>query len=440
MVKKLTFAGGVHPNDNKAQTASKPIVEIAPPKELVFPMVQHIGAPCKPVVAVGDTVCMGQKIADNEAFISAPIFSSVSGIVKAIEKRPVPNGAEVESIIIENDYNDTKDETVKPIDIEKTLPDDIPGIVREAGIVGMGGAAFPTHVKLMPPQGTKIDTVIVNGAECEPYLTSDHRVLLETPDEVLTGLEIILKRFGIKNGHIAIEENKPDAIAVMKNKCKTNGITVDVLKKKYPQGGEKQLIYAVTKRIVPIGKLPSDVGVVVVNVDTCTAIARKFLYGTPLMRRIVTVAGGAAPKAGNFNVRIGTPIEYIIEELGGFSATPAKVIIGGPMMGIAQFRFNVPVIKNVSAVLFFTEEEAKLPEENPCIRCGRCVMHCPMHLMPLYLHEYAKKNDMEKCEKYNVTACIECGCCSYECPSKRHLVQNIRIAKQKVMAIQKSRG
>ncbi|MEE0866801.1 MAG: electron transport complex subunit RsxC [Clostridia bacterium] len=439
MPKKLSFKGGVHPKDKKEYTSTVPIVELEVPNELIFPVSQHIGAPCTPCVAVGDHVNVGTKIADSEAFVSAPVHSSVSGTVKAIEPRPVPNGTMTLSIVIENDFNDTLDESVKPIDYKSVKPDDIPSLVREAGVVGMGGATFPTHVKLMPPADKKIDTVIVNGAECEPYLTSDHRVMLETPDEVILGLKIMLYRFGITNGHIAVEENKPDAIAVLKEKCEGQGIIVDTLKKKYPQGGEKQLIYAVTKRVVELGKLPADVGVVVVNVDTCTAIARKFLYGTPLMRRIVTVVGTPVKNPANYKVRIGTPIEYILRQNGEFAQEPAKIIIGGPMMGVAQFRLDVPVIKGTSAVLCLTKEEARIPEEGPCIRCGKCVSHCPMKLMPLYLRDYARKEDWESCEKMNVTACIECGCCSFECPSKRHLVQNIRVAKQEVIALQRSR-
>ena len=437
--RKLTFRGGVHPDDNKSFTASKPIKALEPPQELIFPLSQHIGAPCEPCVKVGDAVKMGTKIADSEAFVSAPIHSSVSGIVKAIEPRPVSNGNMVMSIIIENDFCDTPDDALKPIDYTSVSPDDIPSMVREAGIVGMGGATFPTHVKLMPPKECKIDTVIVNGAECEPYLTSDHRIMLETPDEVIAGLKILLYRFGITNGHIAVEENKPDAIALLKKRCENETITVDTLKKKYPQGGEKQLIKAVAGRDVSPGKLPADAGVIVVNIDTCTAIARRFLFGTPLMRRIVTLVGGAVKEPVNYRVRIGTPVDYIIEQNGGFEKKPSKVIMGGPMMGAAQFRLDIPIIKGTSAILCFTEEEAKLPEEYPCIRCGKCVSHCPMRLMPLYLHDFAVRGELDKCEEYNVTSCIECGCCSFECPSKRQLVQNIRIAKQKVLAEQKKR-
>lgn len=434
MFGKLSFKGGVHPLDNKKQTSSKNIQILPPPPTLIYPMQQHIGAPCTPIVQKGDYVKKGQKIADSEAFVSAPIHSTVSGVVKDIKPYPLPNGSMVESIIVENDYEEALDEGIVPIDYTKVAPDDIPALVRDAGIVGMGGATFPTHIKLNPPKDKSIDTVIVNGAECEPYITSDHRVLLETPDEVILGLKIILYRFGITNGHIAIEDNKMDAIEVMQKECVGTGITVDKLKKKYPQGSEKHLIYAVTKRKVPLGKLPADVGVVVVNVDTCTAIARKFKYGKPLMRRIVTVVGTPLAKNANYKVRIGTPVEYIIEQNGGFKEDPKKVILGGPMMGVAQFRLDVPVIKGTSAILFLNEKEAQIPEEEPCIRCGKCVRNCPMNLMPLYICENARKGNLDECEKYNVTACIECGCCSYGCPSKRNLVQSIRSAKQEVLA------
>lgn len=440
MLKKFTFKGGVHPNDNKAQTNKKKIVVLKPPATLIFPLVQHLGAPCTPIVKVGDRVLKGQKIADSDAFVSAPIHSSVSGTVKAIKPCPVPNGSMVDSIIIENDYAEEKSYSEPIVDFTQISPDEIPGIIREAGIVGMGGATFPTHVKLMPQDPSKIDTIIVNGAECEPYLTNDHRVMLDTPEEVIFGLKVLLYRFGITNGHIAIEDNKKDAIALLKKECASDGITVDTLKKKYPQGSEKQLIYAVTKRVIPAGKLPADVGVIVVNIDTCTAIARRFIYGKPLMRRIVTVAGTPFLQNGNYKVRIGTPVDYIIEQIGGFVRNPAKVIMGGPMMGIAQFRLDIPIIKGTSAILALTDKEAEIPPEDPCIRCGKCVEHCPMNLMPLYLQQYASKGDLDACEKYDVTSCIECGCCSYGCPSKRQLVQSIRVAKRTVMALQRERA
>ncbi len=437
---KLTFKGVVHPKENKEQTCYKAIRQLEAPEILVFPLSQHIGAPCKSLVQKGDRVFKGTKIGDSDAFVSAPVHSSVSGEVIAVEPRAVSNGSEIMSVVIKNDFTDELDPSIAPIDYTSVSPDDIPALIREAGVVGMGGATFPTHVKLSPAPDKKIDTVIVNGAECEPYLTSDHRVMLETPEEVILGLKIILYRFGIKNGHIAIEENKPDAIALLRSLCeKEDGITVDVLKKKYPQGGERQLIYAVTKRRVPIGGLPADVGVVAVNVDTCTAIARKFMYGTPLMRRIVTITGGAVADPCNYRVPIGTPAEYLLEKAGGFIEEPKKVIMGGPMMGVAQFRLDVPIAKGSSALLCLTQAEAAVPEEGPCLRCGRCVEHCPMKLSPLHLSMGAREGDLELCEKYHITACIECGSCNYICPASRNLVQSIRLGKQEVMGIIKKR-
>ena len=440
MLKKLSFKGGVHPNDNKKQTSAKKIETLAPPKELVFPLTQHIGVPCTPCVQKGDYVRVGQKIADSDAFISSPIHSSVSGTVKEFKMYPLSNGTMCESIVIENDFQDTVDESVQPIDYKSVAPEDIPGIVREAGIVGMGGAAFPTHVKLMPPEDKKIDTIIINCSECEPYLTSDYRVMMENPEEIVQGLLIVLYRFGIENGHIAIEDNKPEAIKKMKEACKNTPICVDTLKTKYPQGGEKQLIYAVTKRKVPIGKLPADVGVIVINTETCAAIGRKFMYGIPLARRIITVVGTPYEKEVNYRVRIGTLVEHILSANGGFITPPKKFIIGGPMMGVAQFRTDVPVIKATSAMLALTEEEAYIPEESACIRCGRCVAQCPMGLMPLYIYDFAKRGDIDSCEKYSADACIECGCCSFGCPAKKGLVQAIRVAKQDILKAKRERA
>ncbi len=440
MKRLSTFFGGIHPNDNKKYTKDKPIVDLSAPKELVFPLSQHIGAPCNECVKVGDKVYVGTKIADSEAFVSAPVHSSVSGEVVRIEERNVPSGLKVKSIIIENDFQYENDPGLEPVDYLCVKPENIPSLVREAGIVGMGGATFPTHVKLLPPPDKKIDTIIVNGAECEPYLTSDYRVMLETPEEVIFGLKVVLYRFGITNGIIGIEANKPEAIKKLTPLAKKEGMKVCPLKTKYPQGGEKQLIYAVTKRKVPTGGLPADVGVVVLNIDTCTAIARKFLYGTPLTRRIVTYAGSAVKEPTNYRVKLGTTFEYLIESNGGFLQEPKKVIMGGPMMGIAQSRLDVPIIKGTSAILALTEKDLGENTHDPCIKCGKCVDACPMNLMPLYLTEYALRSDLDKCEQYHITDCIECGCCAYLCPSNRHNIQAIRIAKQAVIARQKARA
>lgn len=432
----LTFRGGIHPDDRKRATEALPIKELPAPETLIFPVSQHIGAPCEPCVKTGDRVCVGTKIADSPAPVSAPVHSSVSGEVSAIAPMPAPGGAKIMSVIIKNDFADELDLSVKPLgDYKNIAPDDIPARVREAGIVGMGGAAFPTHIKLCPPKTAKIDTVIINGAECEPYLTSDHRVMLETPEDIILGLKIVLYRFGIDNGYIGIEQNKPDAIGVISAlAAREKGMKTARLRTKYPQGGERQLIRAITKREVPSGGLPSDVGVVVLNVDTCAAIARKFLHGAPLTRRIVTLSGGAVKTPANYSVRIGTPFDFLIEKGGGFITPPKKIVMGGPMMGVAQTRLDVPVVKGTSAILALTAEELPMPDESPCVRCGDCVRGCPMGLMPLYLNDYAVAGNLDKCEEFGITDCIECGCCGYLCPAKRHPVQAIRGAKQAVIA------
>ncbi|MGE4282688.1 MAG: electron transport complex subunit RsxC [Clostridia bacterium] len=435
-MKALTFKGGIHPHDNKHHTEKISIINLPAPEKLYFPVVQHIGAPCDPLVAIGDEVKMGQKIADSKAFVSAPIHSSVSGKVVAIESILHPNGSKVMAIVIENDGKDTVHESVVPKgDLSILEPKQIIEIVREAGIVGMGGAGFPTHVKLSPPPDKKIDYVIINGAECEPYLTSDHRVMLETPEEVVLGLKAIMKVFSLNKGYIGIEENKMDAVKIMKEyAAKETGIEVVVLKTKYPQGAEKQLIKVVTGREVPSGGLPADVGAVVNNIDTCTAIARAIKTGMPLIRRIVTVSGLAVKEPRNYAVRIGTPFRVLFEKSGGFVVDPVKIVMGGPMMGIAQFTIDVPVVKGTSGLLAFTEKEIQLKPESPCIRCGKCVGACPMNLLPIYLGAYSANNVLDKAEEYNALDCIECGSCSFVCPSKRHLVQSIRGAKQAIIA------
>ena len=435
-MKILTFKGGIHPHDNKTATASVDIVTLDAPQTLIFPMQQHIGAPCEPLVTVGEQVKMGQKIADSKAFISAPIHASVSGKVIAIEPVLHPSGSKVMSVIIENDGLDTVHESIAPKgDLSALEPKEIVEIVREAGIVGMGGAGFPTSVKLSPPPDKKINHVIINGAECEPYLTSDHRVMLEEPEDVIAGLKIIMKVLGLDKGYIGIEVNKSDAIKVMEqHAAKEKGIEVVRLQTKYPQGAEKQLIQVVTGEEVPSGALPADVGAIVNNIDTCTAIARAVKTGMPLIRRIVTVSGSAVKEPRNYSVRIGTPFKALFEKSEGFREEPVKIVMGGPMMGIAQFSIDVPVVKGTSGLLAFTEKEVTLQPESPCIRCGKCLDACPMNLLPLYLNAYAVKNDLDKAEAYHAADCIECGSCSYVCPAKRHLVQTIRVAKQTIIA------
>ncbi len=439
MLKTLTFRGGIHPDDCKENTKNDKIIEITPSKIMVYPVLQHIGAPCKPIVKVGDEVFKGQKIADSDAFVSAPVHSSVSGTVTAIEKRRHPNGSLVESIVIENDnlYRLSPD-IYKRDDLDKLTKEEKLKIIREAGIVGLGGAAFPTHIKLNPNK--KIDYVIVNGAECEPYLTSDHRVMLETPYNVVEGLKLILGITGAKEGVIAIEENKPDAIEVMKNAVKNEkNISVKVLKTKYPQGSEKHIIYAVCKREVPSGGLPADAGVIVDNIDTCTAVYFALTMRQPVMSRVVTVSGSSIDTPRNFRVAVGTDFKHVIDNAGGFIGDVGKVIMGGPMMGIAQFDLSVPTVKATSSILAFDKSELHEKDVSPCIRCGECVKKCPMRLMPLYLNIYASDMDLDMCEKYNITDCIECGVCSYLCQSNQNPLQKIKRAKAAVIARRKNK-
>lgn len=429
-----TFHGGIHPNDHKFGTEDKPIIELAPPEELIFPLSQHIGAPAKPCVKVGDAVLAGQRIADADGFVSANLHSSVSGTVTAIEKRLVPSGTISDCIIIKNDGENRRAEPISGYtdDYKKLSPSRIIEMVREAGIVGMGGAAFPTHVKLSVPDGANIDHVIINGSECEPYLTSDHRAMLETSEEIIGGLKIIMHVFGLKDGYIGIEENKPNAIEKMRavaEKEKSVRIHVVTLKTKYPQGAEKQLIYAICKRRLKPGTLPWQSGCIVNNIDTCASIYRAVTYGRPLAHRIVTVGGGAIKNEANYRVAIGTPFEYIAQMSGGYTKEVKKVIMGGPMMGKAVSGTEVPVIKGTSGILFFGGDEAYSMHETACIRCSKCVYVCPMNLQPNLLDLAARFSDFDKLEKLNISDCIECGSCAYVCPSKRHQVQQIHAAK-----------
>ena len=435
-----TFHGGIHPGDHKEATNKKEIVELMPPSELIFPLSQHIGKPAKPCVSVGDAVCMGQKIADADGFMSANIHSSVSGTVKAIEKRLHPNGLPTMSIIIENDGLDTAANKLDGCcdDYEKKSPKDLINIIKDAGIVGMGGATFPTHVKLSVPEEAKIDYLIVNGAECEPYLTSDHRAMLESPKDIIGGLLIMMHIFGLKDGYIGVESNKMDAIAVLEKEAaavKNKNIHIVTLKTKYPQGAEKQLIYAVCGRKMAPGTLPWQVGCIVNNIDTCASTYRAVVKGMPLTTRIVTLGGSAISNPMNYRVRIGTPFSYIIEQSGGTDKEPKKVLMGGPMMGMAVPNIDVPVIKGTSGIIVMPEKEAILDKENACIRCAKCVYVCPMNLQPNLLDSAARLHDIDKLNKLNVTDCIECGSCAFVCPSKRRQVQQIKVAKVKLREI-----
>lgn len=432
-----TFKGGIHPPYNKERSRYLSIENLEGSKEMIFPLSQHIGAPASPVVKTGDRVCTGQLIAAASGFVSANIHSSVSGTVTAIRSCLHPNGTEVMSIVIENDFKYEKDSSVTANSSADMLStEEILEIVRNAGIVGMGGATFPTHVKLSPPADKKIEAVIVNGAECEPYLTSDHRVLLESPEGVLKGLKACMKALNVTVGYVAIEDNKEDAIKTVSETAKAfDGITVVPLKTKYPQGSEKHIIKAVTGREVPSGGLPADAGVVVINVDTANSISTAIDTGMPLITRIVTVGGDAMKEARNFRVRIGTPVKDVIEAAGGFCAEPDKILLGGPMMGTAIASTEVPIIKGTGAVLAFTKKAA--PTTGKCMRCGKCVDACPMHLQPLLLRAYGKKGDLDMLKKLNITDCIECGVCSYLCPGRQNPLQYIRVSKLKLKEAKK---
>lgn len=431
----LTFKGGVHIPGCKEITNSIPIRTVEGCDVHVFPLQQHIGAPIEPCVNVGDYVYAGQPIATSQSFVSVPLHSSVSGTVIKIEPHLHPSGAMVTSVFVKNDFKNEIYPEIKPVDdIDSMTKEEMLDVVKNAGIVGMGGAGFPTHVKLSPPPEKKITHLIVNGAECEPYLTSDHRRMIEEPEKIIGGLEIAMKILSLDEGYIGIEKNKQGAIEILSEKANDgNGIHVLSLKTKYPQGAEKQLIYAVTKRRVPSGGLPADVGAVVLNIDTVYSIYNAFHKGLPLMHRIVTMSGDCFKNPCNLCVPLGVSFEYLVEQAGGFEKSPKKVIMGGPMMGIAQYTLNVPAIKTTSCILALSKAVTNYNQETPCIRCGKCVDRCPMGLSPLYLSRYAVAGELDKCEKLNILDCIECGVCAYLCPGLQGPLANIRIAKQQIL-------
>lgn len=432
---KSTFLGGIHAYDGKELSMDKPITVLIPKGDLVFPMSQHIGAPARPVVSVGDKVLVGQKLGEASGFISAHVISSVSGTVKAIEKRLMVSGAFVEAVVIENDNEYQNIEGFgKEQDYKKLSKAEIRDMVKEAGIVGLGGAGFPTHVKLTPKDENKIDYVIVNAAECEPYLTSDYRVMLEEPEKLVEGLKIMLQLFDKAKGVIAIEDNKPEAIKIMQELIvKESNIEVRVLKTKYPQGSERHLVSVVTGRKLNSKKLPADVGCIVDNVDTVVSIYLAVAKSTPLIRRIITVTGDAVKNPINLSVRLGTNYQEVLAAAGGFTAQPEKVISGGPMMGVAMFNLDVPVTKATSALTGFLKDEAAV-EEGPCIRCGRCVTNCPLQLMPFSLADMAMHSEEDAFTKMYGLECCGCGCCTFVCPAKRGLAQAIVQTKNTIIA------
>lgn len=436
---KYTFKGGIHPYEGKELTMDKEIVEYLPKGDMVFPISQHIGAPAKPVVKKGDRVLAGQLIAEAGGFVSANIHSSVSGTVKAIEARLTSSGSKVNSIIIEND---NKYESVEFTPVSKPVSelqrDEILDAVKAAGVVGMGGAGFPTNVKLSPKNADEIDRIIVNASECEPYLTSDYRRLMEQPEKIIEGLRIALHLFKGSKGIIAVENNKPEAIKLLREKLGTDSdITVHSMKTKYPEGAERQLIYANTGRYINSKMLPADVGCIVHNVDTIYSIYEAVREGKPLITRIVTVTGDAIENPCNFKVRTGTSYAELVEAAGGFKGTPAKIISGGPMMGKAIYSLDIPITKSSSAILCLSKDEASEYEPSACIRCGRCVSVCPGRVMPNQLARLANAGEIDAFIKYNGMECCECGCCSYICPAKRPLTQVIAGTRKLVLANKK---
>ena len=432
------FYGGVHPAEHKEATERKPVVPLEEaPAQVVIPMSMHVGAPCKPIVAVGDEVTVGQKIGEI-AGLGAPIHASVSGKVVAVEPRPHPGGDVMMSVVIENDYKDTPHPSIVHRDnVDALTSQEIIDIVKEAGITGMGGAGFPTHVKLSGAVG-KADTIILNGAECEPYITADHRLMLERGEAVIGGARFIMKALGLKEATIGIEGNKLDAVEHLKSLL-PNGDTsihVETLKTRYPQGAEKQLIQRVTGREVPPGGLPADVGCTVFNVATAAAIYDAVTEGKPLTHRNVTITGGAIERPMNVNAPIGTPVEHLIKMAGGFKIQPQRLLMGGPMMGNPQYDLTAPMFKGTNCILALTDAEAAIQDtEQTCLRCGRCVNVCPMHLTPVYMHLYAEKGMWKEAEALNVMDCIECGSCNYICPARLHLVQSFRVTKGELRAL-----
>lgn len=436
----LTFKGGLHPYDGKELSKDKAIQLFVPTGDMVYPLSQHIGAPAKPIVKKGDRVLVGQKIAEAGGFVSANIHSSVSGTVKIIEPRLTANGAMVNSIVVTNDgeYEEMIYDT-KPL--EQMTKDEIKFTVKEAGIVGLGGAGFPTHVKLSPKDDNAIEYIIINAAECEPYITADYRCMLEMSEKLIGGLNIILSLFPKAKGIIGIEDNKPDAIKKLENMVKSEPkIEVAALKTKYPQGAERSLIYATTRRSINSSMLPADAGCIVDNVATAIAIYDAVVEGKPLTKRVVTVTGDAITNTANFMVPCGTNCQELVKACGGFKKRPEKVISGGPMMGMAMSSLDIPTGKTFSSLLSFTKDEVAACEPSNCIKCGRCVSVCPAHILPAKLSVLADNKNYEEFERLDGAECVECGCCSYVCPAKRRLTQSMKTGRREVLAARRRRN
>jgi electron transport complex protein RnfC len=438
-VKITTFSGGVHPFEGKEYTEKKKIEILPSPKSVAIPLAQHIGAPTEPLVEKGQEVKAGQKIAEANGYISVPVHSSVAGKVKSIDLIDHPVSGRGRAVLIEAAETESWVETIaEEKDYFDLTVEEMRDRIREAGIAGMGGATFPTHVKLAPPPDKKIDVAILNGVECEPYLTADHRLMLENPEDIMNGFRLIMKILGVKQGIIGIENNKKDAVRVMHGHIKKNDhIEIRVFPVKYPQGAEKQLIKATLNREVPSGGLPMDIGVVVQNVGTAKAIYEAVAFRKPLTQRIVTVTGPGVKEPKNVLVPIGTRFQEVIDFCGGLTERATKIIMGGPMMGIAQPHLNVPVVKGTSGILILEEKQSHLPPEKPCINCGRCVEVCPSHLLPTTLQNLVDYDSIEEAERLHIMDCIECGSCSFICPANRYLVQSIRHGKRQLVQLRK---
>ena len=427
------FFGGVHPHDMKAATNEKAIEQLPAPAQVVIPMSQHFGAPCTPLVKAGDHVKVGQKIGEFRG-LGAPIHASVSGTVKAVEPRPYSMGGNILSVVIDNDMQDEVSEEVQaPADPDALSVDEMVEIVKNAGIVGMGGATFPTHVKISGGIG-KVDTVIINGAECEPYITGDHRAMLERPEEIIGGATYLAKMFGVEKVVIGVEVNKQNGIDKMNEviAAKHAPVVVEGLRCRYPQGGEKQLCQAITGKQVPPGGLPSNIGCAVFNINTTCAIYRAITTGMPVVKKVVTVSGSGVVEPKNVECPIGTPVSLLFDFCGGLKDGTYKLIAGGPMMGMAQYTADIPVAKGTGCMLAFCEKEEQTVEHPQCIRCGKCVGVCPMHLEPLFLYQYASKGLVDELNDAHIMDCMECGACAYTCPARLHLTHMFKTGKQLV--------
>ncbi|MDO8535859.1 MAG: electron transport complex subunit RsxC [Candidatus Omnitrophota bacterium] len=432
------FYGGVHPSPHKNLTSDGSIKRLFLPKRVVLPLSQHTGSPAEPIVKVGDAVKAFSEIAKATGFVSSPVHASISGKVTKISNSPTPTSSRALSVFIESQGDEDQEFKPKqPRDPDGLSAQELTSIIKDAGIVGLGGAAFPTHVKLSPPKNKSIDTVILNGAECEPYLTCDQRLMIESSKEILKGLEIILKILGAKNAYIAIEDNKQSAIyamekALLNTQYSIHNTKLIVLRTKYPQGAEKQIIKSILNRTVPSGGLPMDVGCVVQNVQTAYAIYEAVYLDKPLAERAITLTGSCLKEPVNIRVRIGTVLTDLVDFIGGFKKEPKKIIMGGPMMGLAQYTMDVPIIKGTSGVLFLSEEEVLQTKESVCIRCGKCIEVCPMQLAPTTLMYRVKKEFFAEAKDLGIASCFECGACAYECPANIPLLDYMKYGKARL--------